>query len=155
MSVPRGQHRCILRLLSTGGATKSLTVFIRWSFLTRSWGKGVPITLLCPEDWLGLGLSSTPEKVILLNEGRYYIIYMWLCIQLGPGGHRERVGLVTEGSRLLGLQSAPGHCWQLVTIIYFKKKFRKISVETPKFAACCCFYTQPELRDMSHWVQKG
>lgn len=33
-----------------------------------------------------------------------------LCLELEASDHRERVGLVTEGSRLLGLQSAVGHC---------------------------------------------
>lgn len=33
-----------------------------------------------------------------------------LCLEFEAGDHRERVGLVTEGSRLLGLQSAVGHC---------------------------------------------
>lgn len=62
---------------------------------------------------------------------------------------------VREGSRLLGLQSAGGHCGLLVTAIYFKKKYRKIRTKTPKFAACCCFYTQPGLWYVSHLVQKG
>lgn len=162
VSVPRGrrgQHQCILRPLSTGGATKSLTVFIGSSFSTRSWGKGVPIALLCQMTGTGSLLHPRENHTLKQRKVLYGKSWMpcpqWLCLQLGPADHRERVGLVTEGSRLLGLQSAPGHCWLLVTIIYFKKKFRKISAETPKFAACCCFYTQPELRDMSHLVQKG
>lgn len=89
-----------------------------------------------------------------------------LILSFAPCPQRLRQGLelvttekgwawVREGNRLLGLQSAGGHCWLLVTAIYFKKKFRKISAKTPKFAACCCFYTQPGLWYMSHLVQKG